>query len=388
MSDFSIPRSVRNILKKIDSKGFQAYLVGGCVRDMIMGRRIHDWDITTDATAEETMTVFRKTVPTGIKYGTVTVIASGTKAEVTTFRADGSYADSRHPEQVSFVKELKDDLSRRDFTVNAMAMDAKGQITDLFGGRNDIENKILRCVGEPEKRFSEDALRMLRAVRFSAQLGFAIEEKTEKAMAVLGENIATLSAERVLEETVKILMSPKPEAVLKAFEYGMYKGRTEKMPDIAALTRIKRMKKDKSLRLCALAYILGDGEFLKNLKADSKSIKLLSTAQTIACDTPGEIRLSIAFHGYETVLAVCEIRDVLGGKRAKTAREIMKSGTVVTREKLAVTGNDLAIAGIEEGRTMGAILRELLCYANDNPEDNIKEILVKKALSMYNNMDF
>ena len=388
MSDFKIPRSVRNILKKLESEGFQAYLVGGCVRDMIMGRRIHDWDITTDAASEETMAVFRKTVPTGIKYGTVTVISGGTKAEVTTFRADGSYSDSRHPEKVSFVKELKDDLSRRDFTVNAMAMDAKGEITDLFGGRWDIENKILRCVGSPEKRFEEDALRMLRAVRFSAQLGFEIKDETEKAMAKFGENVCGLSAERVLEETVKIIMSPKPEAVLKAFEYGMFSGRTDKTPDNEAVKRIGRMRKDKALRLSALAYVLDDADFLKKLKADSKSIKLLNSARTIACDTKRDIKMAIVFHSYETALAVCEIHDVLGGKRAKTARDIMKNGGIVTRNNLALTGTDLAKAGIEEGRKMGAVLRELLYYANDNPEENTKETLVKKALSMYNNMDF
>ena len=389
MSNRKIPPYVRNVLKKLEENGFRAYLVGGCVRDALMGRRIHDWDITTDALPEETMAIFEKTVPTGIGYGTVTVISGETKAEVTTFRADGDYNDSRHPENVKFVSDLSKDLSRRDFTVNAMTMDLRGEITDLFGGTADIEKKIIKCVGEPERRFSEDALRMLRAVRFSAQLGFEIEENTERAMALLGENVRDLSAERVLEETVKILMSPRPEALMTAFEYGMYSGRTDETPDMKALKRIKYMRKDKALRLCALSCILGDGIFLKNLKADSKTQKLRKAAASIQCETDREIRLALAEYGYKTVLDVCAVKDArYGGKRERTARLEIKSGSVITRENLAVSGDDLVSAGLEKGPKIGEILRSLLYYVNDNPLANNKYTLVEMALDMDNNMVF
>ena len=385
MSNFKVPDSVLIILKQLETAGFQAYLVGGCVRDMIMGRSIHDWDITTDASSDEIMTVFRSTIPTGIKYGTVTVMSRSTKAEVTTFRTDGTYGDMRHPENVRFVKNLEEDLARRDFTMNAMAMDMRGNVTDVFGGRDDIKKGLIRCVGNAEKRFSEDALRMLRAVRFSAQLGFEIEQKTEAAMEKLGRNVAGISAERVLEETVKMLMSPKPEAVLKAFEYGMYSGITDKIPDIAAVGRIGRIKKEKCLKICALAYILGDPEFLPKIKAESKAVKLYKLADSMACDSEKEIRYAVAVYGFGTVGAVSMLRDAkFGGYRFLTMKKIKKSGNYITKNNLQISGEDIIAAGIEKGPQIGAILTALLRHVNDVPEDNNEETLLKLAMSMEN----
>ncbi|MDE5582655.1 MAG: CCA tRNA nucleotidyltransferase [Ruminococcus sp.] len=195
------------VLDMIEKSGHEAYFAGGCVRDSIAGRDFHDIDITTDALPEEIIKIFDKftTIPTGIKHGTVTVIYKSVPFEITTYRIDGKYSDSRRPDSVEFTRNLADDLSRRDFTVNAMAMDSEGNIVDIFGGAEDIQNKIIRCVGSPEKRFEEDALRIMRAIRFSAQLGFEIEEKTAEALHRMKNRLENISKERIREELDKIL---------------------------------------------------------------------------------------------------------------------------------------------------------------------------------------
>ena len=170
------------ILQTLERAGFEARYVGGCVRDTLLGRPVHDWDIASQALPEDVLRLFPRCVPTGLQHGTVTVLLDGTSAEVTTYRLDGAYHDSRHPDGVRFVRSLADDLARRDFTINAMAMDLSGSITDLFGGREDLARGVIRCVGDAETRFREDALRMLRARRFAAQLGFALEAGTEAAI--------------------------------------------------------------------------------------------------------------------------------------------------------------------------------------------------------------
>ena len=178
----NLPEDVRHIINKLADEGYEAYAVGGCVRDSVIGRVPDDWDITTSARPEDVKRIFRRTVDTGIEHGTVTVMIGREGYEVTTFRIDGEYKDSRHPENVEFTASLKEDLKRRDFTINAMAMDEHGAITDLFGGREDLSRRAIRCVGEPETRFREDALRMLRAYRFAAQLGFSLDAQTQAAI--------------------------------------------------------------------------------------------------------------------------------------------------------------------------------------------------------------
>ena len=195
------------ILNILTGAGFEAYLVGGCVRDTIMKRSFHDTDITTNARPEQIMEVFRnyKTIPTGIKHGTVTVISEGIPYEITTYRIDGTYSDSRRPDSVEFTSNLREDLARRDFTINAIAMNYAGEISDYFGGFEDIKNGIIRCVGSPEKRFSEDALRIMRAVRFSSQLGFKIEPETAKAIHEMKNRLKNISKERIREELDKLI---------------------------------------------------------------------------------------------------------------------------------------------------------------------------------------
>lgn len=210
-----MPHTVK-ILEMLENSGFEAYMVGGCVRDSIMGRHIHDVDITTNALPEEIMAVFSgfRTIPTGLKHGTVTVIHENEQYEITTYRMDGSYSDSRRPDCVEFTTDIVSDLARRDFTINSIAMDRHGNVVDPFGGRADIEKGIIRCVGEPEKRFTEDALRMLRAVRFASQLGFRIDEGTEMAMLSLRDRLDLISRERVREEFDKLLCGKSSTEVL------------------------------------------------------------------------------------------------------------------------------------------------------------------------------
>lgn len=216
-----IPHPVADCCNRLGAAGFTAYPVGGCVRDILLGRTPGDWDIATAALPEAVMALFEKTVPTGLKHGTVTVLLEGMALEVTTFRREGRYSDGRRPDRVSFHATLLNDLSRRDFTVNAMALGPDGAFIDPHGGRGDLQRRLLRCVGDPDTRFREDALRMLRAVRFSAQLAFEIEEKT---MAALCRNAAltdALSGERVRVELEKILLSQRPECAALPVSLGM-----------------------------------------------------------------------------------------------------------------------------------------------------------------------
>ena len=192
-----IPPKVSEILDILHSHGYEAYVVGGCVRDSILARTPDDWDITTSAKPEEVKKLFRRTVDTGLQHGTVTVLLGNDGYEVTTYRLDGEYEDSRHPKEVTFTSSLEEDLKRRDFTINAMAYNQEEGLVDLFGGMRDLQGKVIRAVGEPKERFTEDALRIMRAVRFSAQLGFTIDEKTYEALAELSPNLKHISAERI-----------------------------------------------------------------------------------------------------------------------------------------------------------------------------------------------
>ncbi len=207
------------ILGILTGAGFEAYLVGGCVRDTIMKRPLHDTDITTNALPEQITEVFRdyKTIPTGMKHGTVTVVADGIPYEITTYRIDGTYSDSRRPDSVEFTKNLREDLARRDFTINAIAMDSDRHIIDYFGGTEDIRNKIIRCVGNPELRFSEDALRIMRAIRFSSQLGFKIDSETAKAIHNMKNRLENISRERIREELDKLLCGENCVEVLMEY---------------------------------------------------------------------------------------------------------------------------------------------------------------------------
>ncbi len=216
-----MPEKVNYIIEALLAAGHEAYAVGGCVRDSLLNRTADDWDITTSASPYEVKALFRRTVDTGIQHGTVTVMLDKDGFEVTTYRIDGEYEDGRHPKQVSFTKELAEDLRRRDFTINAMAYNDAVGMVDIFGGTEDLERKIIRCVGVAGERFDEDALRILRAYRFSAQLGFTIEEETRRAAAERAQNLKKISAERIRVELTKLLLSAHPDRLLMAWEDGV-----------------------------------------------------------------------------------------------------------------------------------------------------------------------
>ena len=213
-----LPPSVLSILRALNGAGFAAYAVGGCVRDSLLGRSPDDWDVTTAARPEQVMALFPgESIPTGLQHGTVTVRSGGMSVEVTTFRADGVYSDHRHPDEVSFSADLTEDVKRRDFTVNAMAMDAAGEITDLFGGREDLQSRVIRCVGDPYRRFEEDALRILRALRFAAVLDFTVESVTAAACRDLAPTLKCIAAERITAEMTKLLCGASARRVLLEF---------------------------------------------------------------------------------------------------------------------------------------------------------------------------
>ncbi|MBQ6661887.1 MAG: CCA tRNA nucleotidyltransferase [Lachnospiraceae bacterium] len=216
-----IPEDAAKIIEKLERAGYEAYVVGGCVRDSLLGREPGDWDITTSASPQEVKALFPRTIDTGILHGTVTVMENHVGYEVTTYRVDGEYEDGRHPKSVTFTRELSEDLLRRDFTINAMAYNPKTGVVDLYDGIGDLQRGCIRCVGVPEERFSEDALRILRALRFASQLDFEIEEKTFAAMKKLAPRLAQVSAERVRVELVKLLGGKRPEMLITAYETGV-----------------------------------------------------------------------------------------------------------------------------------------------------------------------
>ncbi len=230
----TIPHDAEWIIDKIRKNGFEAFAVGGCVRDTLLGREPGDWDITTSAKPEEVKKIFGKTVDTGLQHGTVTVIRSGIGYEVTTYRIDGEYQDGRHPESVEFTSNLKEDLKRRDFTINAMAYSHETGIVDEFGGMEDLEHRIIRCVGLAHDRFTEDALRILRAIRFAAQLGFEIEEETYRAIADIAPNLKKVSKERIQVEMTKLLQSNYPEKVVMVEATGISSYVTDAFPGVFA----------------------------------------------------------------------------------------------------------------------------------------------------------
>ena len=218
-----VPKNVENIIGTLESHGYEAYAVGGCVRDTMLGREPQDWDITTSARPQEVKALFRRTIDTGIEHGTVTVMIGGEGYEVTTYRIDGKYSDSRHPESVTFTPELREDLRRRDFTINAMAYNDRAGVQDLFCGQEDLDAHVVRAVGEPEERFREDALRIMRCVRFAAQLGFEIDPATYAAAEKLSGTLDNISRERIREELLKILVSDHPDYVTLLQDIGALK---------------------------------------------------------------------------------------------------------------------------------------------------------------------
>ena len=369
------PKYVENIIKTLTQAGFRSVLVGGCVRDCLMGRRPADWDIASSASPEQVTELFRRTVPTGASHGTVTVFAGKRGCEVTSFRADGDYADGRHPDSVRFTGSLEEDLKRRDFTVNAMAMEPDGRITDLFGGQDDIERRLIRCVGDPETRFGEDALRMLRAYRFSAQLGFGIESATLAAAKKRAPLCAGLSAERVRDELKKTLYSPRPQItgdMLSAGLLAAYTLPSAHAPELSALARLPLYAR--LAHLCAALESAGavasSRDFLTELKFEKNTILTASRAAYIIRSGSRDFKRMLRDNGEAAVIAAYP------GSRA--LRRVTSGGECWSIRQLAVTGEDMRALGYR-GRDIGLALDCLLEHVIDFPEDNDVDILCKLA---------
>lgn len=354
------------VLHTLCAAGYEAYFVGGCVRDTLLGRPVHDRDIATSAMPEQVMALFARCIPTGLKHGTVTVLLEGEPFEVTTFRTDGDYHDGRHPEAVTFVRDLREDLSRRDFTVNAMAMDLAGNITDLFGGRQDLAAKTIRCVGDSETRFREDALRMLRAFRFSAQLGFSIAPETRDAIRACAPLCASLSAERVRDEVEKTLLSPAPQTVGEMATYGLL---TQYAIGTADLSPLRSLPADRAVRWAGL-FRANPSASWADLRLDKKTGHDATRAAQIAgsCATRLDWKRLISREGE----SVARIAAALSGESG-TVAAILASGECLFLRDLAVGGDDLR--GVPK-RRVGETLRRLLDHVLQHPQDNDRETLL------------
>ena len=341
--------------------GFEACPVGGCVRDLLLGRAPGDWDVTTNALPEQVMSVFDHTVPTGIRHGTVTVILDGTAIEVTTYRTEGGYSDGRHPDGVRFDATLEQDLARRDFTINAMALARDGSVVDPFGGGADLRTKIIRCVGDPDRRFTEDALRMFRAVRFGAQLGFALEENTLNALKQNAGKAKQLAGERVRVEVEKTLCSDRPERVNALFDFGLMAAWSREDPGKAEwLTRLPREPMLRWAGLCACLNRSDVEGFLRGLRLGKKGVP----------DTDRDWRYALTEYGVDG----CRAAAAMAGDLARL-ETVLAQNPCIRVEQLAVSGGELARLGFS-GPEIGWMQRRLLTLVAERPMANTREQLL------------
>lgn len=436
-----LPFQICEILERLESAGFSAFVVGGCVRDHLMGKVPHDFDITTSALPNETKRVFAdcRVIDTGIKHGTVTVLYKGVSTEITTYRTDGEYSDGRHPDSVTFSRNIEDDLSRRDFTMNGIAYSPKTGFTDPFGGMSDIEAGIIRCIGEPEKRFSEDALRILRALRFSSVLGFSIEERTADAVKALKRNLRKVSSERIFAELKRLLCGRDVKRVLLDFaevfaeiipplgaEIGYDQGSKYHNSTLWEHTAraVEAAPPTSEMRLAMLLHDMGkpscrtvseDGEchyyghgdvsarmaeeVLRVLKCDNATrerVVEIVKYHDIPVDTSHKyIKRQLAKHGAEVFADImyahiaddsakydfCRERIPKAREALKLAEEIASQKPCLSVRTLAVSGNDLR-GIVPPSPLMGEILSKLLSEVVDEKLPNEKDALLKRAAQL------
>lgn len=431
-----IPEGAAFVLDHLHKAGYEAYIVGGCVRDSILGRTPEDWDITTSALPAEVKRVFRRTVDTGIQHGTVTVLYDREQFEVTTYRIDGDYVDARHPENVTFTRSLLEDLRRRDFTINAMAYSEETGLVDEFDGLCDIDRRLIRAVGDPVERFSEDALRILRAIRFAAQLGYEIDGGTQRAIAELAPNLQKISAERIRVELEKLLVSDHPEELRRMYALGVLH---EILPEFDAcmscpqnnphhqynvgehiIHSVIAVRSDRILRLAMLLHDIGKPPcrttdehgidhfhghvekgtemaraILKRLRYDNDTIqkvtKLVECHDMYMLETPAGVRHGIVKTGKELFPLLMEVKAAdtaaqssyhIEEKRQLWHRwmslyeEIIARGDPLGRGDLAVSGRDLIGAGVRPGKDLGEILERMLEDVLTEPSHNTREYLL------------
>ena len=407
--ELNLPEKVNQIIETLAAHGYEAYAVGGCVRDSILGRSPEDWDITTSAKPEEVKAIFPRTVDTGIKHGTVTVLMEKEGFEVTTYRIDGEYEDNRHPKEVIFTENLLEDLKRRDFTINAMAYNDTIGMVDAFGGVEDLKNKRICCVGEPKERFGEDALRILRGVRFGAQLGFAIEGKTIKAMRELAWTLEKISAERIQAELVKLLKSKNPDHIALLEEFGIAKvilpeyhgySSKEQKKILEILQNLEqeavckeRICDQTALRMAAVCFFLSEEEssrIMRRLKFDNRNRRmveqLIRYQKEHIEENPVSVRKALAKMGEEIYFLLLDLKYAAGlesregrEKRKTLAMEILERGQCISIKGLKITGKELMELGIPKGPVIGELLEMLLEKVLEEPELNQREFLLKEA---------
>lgn len=375
------PEYVVNVLKTLENNGYEAFAVGGAVRDLLMGKTPYDFDITTNAEPTAVMSLFEKTVPTGIKHGTVTVVTDCGNIEVTTYRTDEGYTDHRKPDEVKFIKSIDEDLIRRDFTVNSICWSPLRGIYDKNGGINDINKKIIRTVGDPQKRFSEDALRIMRAFRFSAQLGFTIEENTKSAALKLSCSLSLISAERIASELKKIFLSPFPQNADGLFLSGAFEN-----------FGIPKAGIPKKLPLLPYNFPLRYAAFIKNEKATEKSLKLLkfdnitinsavNFAKQLSAGLPSnkaDIKKLIGGYGKDFTVDLINYFKIYGQNTddaEKYLKEIEINREITTVGELQINGNDLKALGYK-GKEIGEKLQKLLELCICEKLQNTKEDLI------------
>lgn len=434
-----MPHQVETAIDMLFKSGFEAYIVGGCVRDALMGRKPSDWDITTSATPDDICTVFKdyKTILTGAKHGTVTVIIEHFHIEITTFRTDGKYSDNRHPDFVSFAKTLKEDLSRRDFTMNALAYNHESGIIDYFGGISDIENMTLRCVGDPDKRFNEDALRIMRGIRFASVLSLTMDEETRISIHKNRELLKNIAAERIQMEFNKLLLGDYVEKILHEYKdiiavfipeivptfdfdqrnyhhiydvWGHIVCGVASSPKLIYV-RLSMFFHDIAKPQCLKFDSRNIGHFaghpqmgkeiattvLKRLKYDSKTIKIVSFLvlyhDTAMPPQKAEIKKWLMQYGKTLTQLLLEVkiadnlaknrnfpRRLIEAKEGRAVlRKIVKNNECYSLEQLQIDGSDLISAGFEEDKNIGVILKNLLSAVIEEKCENEKDKLLALA---------
>lgn len=391
------------LLDALHGAGHAAYAVGGCVRDSLLGLAPHDWDLCTSARPEQVMALFgeEKCIPTGLQHGTVTVKQGGRLYETTTFRTEGAYSDGRHPDAVCFVPDVREDLARRDFTINAMAYNAEEGLIDPFGGRDDLAAHLVRAVGEPERRFEEDALRILRLYRFAARFGFAIDPATGAAARALGPHLDCVSAERIQEELLKLLAAPRPGSYLEPAVLAIIlpELEPEKQPERFAelcrtIDRIEPTAKNVPARLAALLWPLGEAgarKALRKLKCSNALTDEVTALEREAPGTPGsEMQLTakrlLGRYELQTIqrlTALCSARhpEQTGGFAAlrAEAERLTAENACCRVSQLAVNGRDLMAAGVRPGPGLRQVLNALLETVITGQTPNEKDALLAAA---------
>ena len=389
---WKLPAGAEFVINRLNQQGFAAYVVGGCVRDTLLGKAPKDWDVCTNALPEQMQKVFADchVIETGLQHGTLTVMYNHEPFEVTTFRVDGEYTDHRHPDEVVFVSDVRDDLSRRDFTVNAMAWSPETGLVDAFGGREDLKKQLIRCVGEPERRFDEDALRIMRALRFASVYGFAIDPATDAAIHTLKHTLTDVAAERIRVELAKLLCGQGAGEILRAYRDVL----AVIMPPLSmvdwpsTVSAVEKAPPTEVLRLTMLLHQLKPADakaVLMSLKLDNftrdRALLLIENQNAELLPTRHSLLTALSLFGEEVVRQLLMIRKAKGGEVSDLAAvldEVLSDGVCYTVKDMAVNGRDLMALGAK-GKQVGECLAHLLSILLAETLPNDRDALLASA---------